>query len=763
MRGKANPTIWLLCVLLAAWPAQAKYGGGTGEPNDPYQVATAADLIALGETPEDYDKHFIMTADIDLDPNLPGRKVFDKAVIAPDADNTTYSQFEGTPFSGVFDGNDKTVSHLLIQGDGAGYLGLFGKITSSATIRSLHLEDFRVSSSGSRIGGLVGYSRGNIINCRLSGSVSGGTGGWCSYLGLLTGNNSGAIMHCSVEGSVSSGSAKGGSRLGLLTAMNRGTISYCDANGTVTTAHLFWGIGGLVGENLRSIADCHSAASISVIGDDVGGLVGTNTGVICRCYATGSLSYGRYTYDAGGLVGYNGGRIVNCRASGDVSGSYSNWRMGGLVGNNTGHVIYCYATGDVRGSGDIGGLVGQNRGVISHTYATGRVVGSPQSYIPVGGLVGNGKVEDVSRSYWDIEASGRTTSGGGEGLSTVQMQNPSTFLEAGWDFTGERTSGTGDVWQIPEGGGCPDLVFFAEGYLRRGLSGSGIQDDPYLIATAEDLGAILHHDTSACYRLVADVNLAGITWTTAVVPTFQGTFDGNNLTISNLSIRDGDCLGLFGVLEKGAVVQNLVIQDANIVGGSSASDLGILAVENWGQIADCQITGHVSGGRYEERLGGIVRYNLGTITNCDPVDYDGPYSVIIADPEATRKFLTFEGIAFDQIWIPEKADLEGLDSNLRTYLNPENFVQPNTWIDPEYILDNLPRYDREYSGFIVNDSKYIICQMILWSGFQGSCFIAEYEPGTKFTRIYDGGCGVVRVIFDAKSKAVISITCNGMA
>ncbi len=30
--------------------ASAKYSGGTGEPNDPYQIATAADLIALGET-----------------------------------------------------------------------------------------------------------------------------------------------------------------------------------------------------------------------------------------------------------------------------------------------------------------------------------------------------------------------------------------------------------------------------------------------------------------------------------------------------------------------------------------------------------------------------------------------------------------------------------------------------------------------------------------------------------------------------------------
>ena len=67
--------------------ATKKYAGGTGEPNNPYQIATAADLILLGDSPEDYYKHFILTADIDLDPNLPGRKVFDRAVIAPFPDD----------------------------------------------------------------------------------------------------------------------------------------------------------------------------------------------------------------------------------------------------------------------------------------------------------------------------------------------------------------------------------------------------------------------------------------------------------------------------------------------------------------------------------------------------------------------------------------------------------------------------------------------------------------------------------------------------
>jgi len=34
--------------------AQAKYGGGTGEPNDPYRIATAEDLNDIGRYEEDW-------------------------------------------------------------------------------------------------------------------------------------------------------------------------------------------------------------------------------------------------------------------------------------------------------------------------------------------------------------------------------------------------------------------------------------------------------------------------------------------------------------------------------------------------------------------------------------------------------------------------------------------------------------------------------------------------------------------------------------
>jgi len=37
----------LIEVCLMSFPAYAKYSGGTGEPNDPYQIATAERLMLL--------------------------------------------------------------------------------------------------------------------------------------------------------------------------------------------------------------------------------------------------------------------------------------------------------------------------------------------------------------------------------------------------------------------------------------------------------------------------------------------------------------------------------------------------------------------------------------------------------------------------------------------------------------------------------------------------------------------------------------------
>jgi hypothetical protein len=271
----------LIVVCLLALPAQAKYSGGTGEPNDPYQIATAADLVALGETPEDYDKHFILTGDIDLDPNLPGRKVFDKAVIAPDT-NAVEDYFQGIPFTGVFDGNRHTISHLTIKG--ASYLGLFGQLgwwdTPVGEVKNLGVVDVNIAGLGSWIGGLVGLNRrGSATRCYSTGAVSGS-----EYVGGLVGCNGswgtqdGAVTQCYSTG----------------TASSRGEAA-----------------GGLIGQNWANVKQCYSTAAVS--GGEAGGLVGCNwDGTVDECYSTGAVSGTNEWSEVGGLVGWNDAPVTRC-------------------------------------------------------------------------------------------------------------------------------------------------------------------------------------------------------------------------------------------------------------------------------------------------------------------------------------------------------------------------------------------------------------------------------------------------------------------
>lgn len=160
----------LMLMLVLGVPAHAQYAGGSGTADDPYQIATAEDLVLLGQTPADYDKHFVLTADIDLDPNLPGRKIFGSAVIAPDADRDA-EHYQGTPFTGGFDGAGHTISDLTIDGDS--YLGLFGQLETGALVQHLGLVDVDVIGSGRFVGALAGANAGQVRASYATGAVTG--------------------------------------------------------------------------------------------------------------------------------------------------------------------------------------------------------------------------------------------------------------------------------------------------------------------------------------------------------------------------------------------------------------------------------------------------------------------------------------------------------------------------------------------------------------------------------------------------------------
>jgi hypothetical protein len=57
----------------------------------------------------------------------------------------------------------------------------------------------------------------------------------------------------------------------------------------------------------------------------------------------------------------------------------------------------------------------------------------------------------------DIETSGHSTSAGGTGKTTAEMQTASTYLQAGWDFVDETEDGSDNIWWILEGQDYPRL------------------------------------------------------------------------------------------------------------------------------------------------------------------------------------------------------------------------------------------------------------------------------------------------------------------
>ena len=315
-------------------------------------------------------------------------------------------RFPSMPFRAIFDGNDHTISNLMINSTSTHFVGLFG-FAENSEINNLGLLDVNIKG-GNRIGALVGTNRGSITNSYATGSVDGG-----SRIGGLVGQSRGSITNSYAAVNVDSE----GDNVGGLAGSSSANINNSYATGSVTGSGD--NIGGLAGfHNVGDITDSYATGDVEGKSDNAGGLVGRNRGKITRGYATGSVTWS--ATNAGGLVGWNQGRVFDSYAAGDVSGGRDN--AGGLAGHNdSGSIRGSYATGDVDGRFHIGGLVGDNDGSISRSHATGDVGGR----FYVGGLVGTNR-RIISESYATGDVDGLLDSIGGlVGQNTRTVDNTS--------------------------------------------------------------------------------------------------------------------------------------------------------------------------------------------------------------------------------------------------------------------------------------------------------------------------------------------------
>lgn len=213
-------------------------------------------------------------------------------------------------YIGTFDGGNHTISGLTVTGSDE-YAGLFGYIgKDGGTVKNVVLENVQITSDYQYgyVGGVAGYSRGNIENCSVSGSVS---------------------SRCTAGGVV-------GQQFG-------GSITLCGSSATVKGTGE---VGGVAGKT-------------------------DNSATLTACYATGNVTFERASTIntfAGGVVGSNGtGSILTaCYATGNVTGTGTgtgSCYVGGVTGDNaSGTLTACYhATGTVSGpDGATGGVTGRN-------------------------------------------------------------------------------------------------------------------------------------------------------------------------------------------------------------------------------------------------------------------------------------------------------------------------------------------------------------------------------------------------------------------
>lgn len=223
-------------------------------------------------------------------------------------------------FGGIFDGCGYTISNLQIEASGSA-LGLFRYIRQGAVVRNLTVTG-RVYPEGSqsKVGLLAGVNYGEIVNCSVSGSVTGE-----EAVGGLVGVNetSGEIRRCS-----SKAMAAGDHCVGGICGMNYGTLNNCSNSGKINTysTEVTYNLDDITMENLENLNSMTNVAAHT----DTGGVAGYSEGKIYYCSNTGTVGYQHVGYNTGGIVGrLHQGYLQNCTNSGEVLGRKD---VGGIAG-----------------------------------------------------------------------------------------------------------------------------------------------------------------------------------------------------------------------------------------------------------------------------------------------------------------------------------------------------------------------------------------------------------------------------------------------
>lgn len=573
---------------------------GSGNEYDPYIVETAEQLKALRTRFLGMDGYVRLEADIVLNDETFTFDPDTGLVTVTDGTHTAYlgtgiagdnsgenNLFDQTPSkAGVFYLSQNSLETGEYPGELYNWHGFYTDDYESITFDGNGHTIYGFYSSDSEYAGLIGRASATVKNLSIQNAYVYAD----SYAGVFAGYLSGNIMNCRSTAIVCGGSVIGG------LAGYSGSILQSESHGIVNGQSKVGGIAGSCSSLLRY---CRNYASVSGQ-EHVGGLAGSAT------YVEQSFNHG------------------------NVHGTQN---VGGIVGNANA-LIQCLNTGIVQGNAFVGALAGEECLYAESNYYFSDAVGAH--------LYAFGTTPDDS------------------GLNASEMTKKSSYT--GFDFTYTFFMEDGDkmpyfIWEADVQKGEQSALW--DGSVSESLTGSGTEENPFLIQSAADLAYLSNavkdgNEFKGQYlRLTADIRFNDTTkqyWILNAVQfrpiggtsredgnpmRFSGTFEGDGHTISGLYIDTPTerLAGLFGFINWGKVT-NLKIMDSFIRGYSGVgsilgndngatitncySDATVIGVSGVGGIAgnantikDCENHGAVHG---SSTVGGVCGY--GTVENC---------------------------------------------------------------------------------------------------------------------------------------------------
>lgn len=292
--GPNEFTITLQATAAGAWDGKTQAEPQTDE-NGVYRIGTGAELAWFVAKSKDADVSGVLTADINLGKYAWLNISSSKKVVLDGAD------FEITGLNataGLFAqiGSNSYIHDLTIRGavSGKGSAGAIAGYASGTAPKIANCFNYAViTSTGSNVGGLVGYTYQNAVieSCANFGAVTGGS----SVGGIIGGtvSNGSTITGCYNTAEISATGSKAGGIIGGTSSEM--TVTSCYNTGKISgTAS--GGIAGEVKGNVNwsgtvqgkiTISSCYSTGEA---GSAVFGTVDTASSEISKCYYLNTLN-----------------------------------------------------------------------------------------------------------------------------------------------------------------------------------------------------------------------------------------------------------------------------------------------------------------------------------------------------------------------------------------------------------------------------------------------------------------------------------------